>query len=435
MAVPRQNDRDLVLLARRGDPDAFSALVERHQRLVFGVAYAITGDRALAEDLGQETFVAAWRSFTTLHDDARVVPWLTGIARNLAHNARRTRARRKDPDVLADADAVDPAPTALERVIEEESELLLRATLAELAEQHREALVLYYLEGRSVSQVAASLGVGEGAVKQRLLRARESLRERLAERLEAKLEGMRPQRSFTPAVLAAITTADKAAGAGTAPTAGVVMTTKQMLIVGSVLIVVAGAATVLIKGGSRAQPRVAAPQATTRDDKAPAVGPAATPAERAAVDTPRARRIARAERERLLQAITARRKQRIATPSGPAAPSATPSEKTIDHESDDLDKEYVRDSVRAILPLIQECYVEALARIPDLEGEIMVNFTIEGEPDVGGLIGESEIDPDKTSIDDPEFLECMRETMFAIEIDPPTGGGTVHVSYPFSVHP
>src|SRR5262245_61281853 len=103
-----RSDPELVACAQAGDRDAFAALVDRYQRLVIGVALSITRDRALAEDIGQEAFVAAWKNLTKLDDPARIAPWLAGIARNLANNAIRKHARRKLPEVAGE---IDPAPT------------------------------------------------------------------------------------------------------------------------------------------------------------------------------------------------------------------------------------------------------------------------------------------------------------------------------------
>src|SRR5262245_33364644 len=98
-------DAELVARSRRNDAEAFGALVERRQRLVFGVALARCQDPALAEDLAQEAFVTAWRDLDRLRDDDRVGQWVAGIARNLAANATRRRARH--------ADAALPEPPAV----------------------------------------------------------------------------------------------------------------------------------------------------------------------------------------------------------------------------------------------------------------------------------------------------------------------------------
>jgi RNA polymerase sigma-70 factor, ECF subfamily len=106
-------------------------LVERHQRLVFGVALARCRDPALAEDLTQEAFVAAWRDLDRLRDVERVGSWVAGIARNLASSASRDRARRQaDSAVPVPSPALDEVPTPEDEVLEREDRELLRRALA-----------------------------------------------------------------------------------------------------------------------------------------------------------------------------------------------------------------------------------------------------------------------------------------------------------------
>ena len=117
-------DVELVERSRHRDADAFGALVTRHQQLVFGVALARCQDPALAEDVAQEAFVAAWRDIDRLRDGSRVGTWVAGIARNLAANAVRTRVRRERSAVEPGPDVPTPEDAALER---EDRELLYRA--------------------------------------------------------------------------------------------------------------------------------------------------------------------------------------------------------------------------------------------------------------------------------------------------------------------
>ncbi len=95
--------------------EQFAEIVRRHQAGVCAVAYGVTGDRALSEDIAQDTFVAAWRGARALRDPSRLRGWLHGIARNLAHKARR----RRRPVALEDggdvAAAGDPAQEAVAR--------------------------------------------------------------------------------------------------------------------------------------------------------------------------------------------------------------------------------------------------------------------------------------------------------------------------------
>ena len=67
----------------------FAEIVHRHHAAVCAAAYGVTGDRTLSEDVAQDTFFAAWRGLTSLRDPSRLREWLRGIARNLAHKARR----------------------------------------------------------------------------------------------------------------------------------------------------------------------------------------------------------------------------------------------------------------------------------------------------------------------------------------------------------
>src|SRR5690242_11076417 len=101
-------DAELVARSRRADAAAFGVLVERHQRLVFGVALARCKDPALAEEVAQEAFVAAWRDLDRLRDVERVGSWVAGIARNLAANATRKSARRAA--LTVDEPATVPTP-------------------------------------------------------------------------------------------------------------------------------------------------------------------------------------------------------------------------------------------------------------------------------------------------------------------------------------
>jgi len=196
------SDAELVHAARRGDKRAFVEIVARHQAMVCGVALGILGDFAASEDAAQEAFLTAWRKFHDLREPERLRPWLAQIARNAAlGHLRRTRGHDALEEALALADD-SPAPD--EAAANEEEAALVRDSLAKLPETYRLPLILFYREGKSVRAVAEALSITEDAVKQRLARGREMLRDRMSGVIETVLTRTGPTAVFTMTVAAAI---------------------------------------------------------------------------------------------------------------------------------------------------------------------------------------------------------------------------------------
>jgi RNA polymerase sigma factor (sigma-70 family) len=196
-----RSDAELLEASRRGEREAFGALVERYQAVVCAVSYSRIGDRALSEDVAQDTFLAAWRQLDQLRDVERLRAWLCGIARNLASKARRRRAREAP---LEESPLPCDAATPFEQLSDTQSEQLVRDALHRVPEAYRDALVLYYREQRSVRQVAATLGISEAAALQRLSRGRQCLSEGVHRLVERSLRGALPRRSLVAGVLAAL---------------------------------------------------------------------------------------------------------------------------------------------------------------------------------------------------------------------------------------
>lgn len=202
-----RSDAELLAATRRGEHAAFGALVERYQGVVCAVTYSRTGDRALSEDVAQDTFLAAWRQLDQLREVERLCAWLCGIARNLARKARRKTSREAlvDPSaesITAVRDGAEGGP--FERVSEHESEHLVREALHRVPEAYREVLVLYYREQRSVRDVAAALGISEAAALQRLSRGRQHLADGVTQLVERSLRSALPRKSLVAGVLAAL---------------------------------------------------------------------------------------------------------------------------------------------------------------------------------------------------------------------------------------
>lgn len=178
-------DSALMQAAGRGDRGAFAALVERYQTSVLRFAHGLLGPaaRAVAEDLAQETFLAAWEAAPQFRGDAQVSTWLLRIAANVClDHCRRSRRRRAAsleqepmPDArAAEQDRPDGQALADERAAE------VRAAIARLPPSQRAALVLRHFEGLSYVEIADVLETSVSAVEALLFRARRSLAATLA---------------------------------------------------------------------------------------------------------------------------------------------------------------------------------------------------------------------------------------------------------------
>ncbi|MCS7207565.1 MAG: sigma-70 family RNA polymerase sigma factor [Dehalococcoidia bacterium] len=175
------DEQEAIRLCQQGDREAFRTLVERYQDILLGTALLMTGDPALAEDLVQEAFLAAWQGMGGFDTRRPLKPWLVRILVNKALNTLR---RRGQPAVPLDAATThsalaDPTEVALRR----ERHHALREALATLPSEHRQALLLRYYTDLTVPEIAHALGWREGTVKSRLHRALAHLREVLGPRL------------------------------------------------------------------------------------------------------------------------------------------------------------------------------------------------------------------------------------------------------------
>jgi len=181
-SVNAEEEARLVEAAQAGDADAFTAIVQLHQRRVYALVYGLTRVHEDADDLAQETFVRAWQALDRFRVGEPLYPWLARIARNLAYSLFRRRKRRPESSIEPLVEAglqwgVDDDPA--EHAAHEETQEKLNAAFAELSEDHREVLELRVLKGLSYDEIAKTLGVPAGTVMSRLSRARTELRTRL----------------------------------------------------------------------------------------------------------------------------------------------------------------------------------------------------------------------------------------------------------------
>jgi RNA polymerase sigma-70 factor, ECF subfamily len=170
LSVP--DDAELIRRIGRRDETAFRALVDRHAPYLHGIAYSLTGNRADAEDVVQETFVGVLNS--TFRGESQVRTWLVQILVRRVAMLRRTR-RRKPAERLKQESAPATRPKELAGA---EARLDLAAMLEHLSPEHREVIVLREVQQMSYEEMAATLNVPRGTIESRLHRARNELRER-----------------------------------------------------------------------------------------------------------------------------------------------------------------------------------------------------------------------------------------------------------------
>ena len=172
----------LVARVRDGDIDALGELYERYKTKVYRTATAITHDERMAEDILQEVFLRVNRYADSFDQTQPFEPWIYRITVNLSYSWTNKAKRWVNFFQNAIERLKAPSKRDPERVTEsrEQRELLRRAIDA-LPDSHRVVIILYYLEGLSVNEVAYALGVPGGTVKSRLYYAREKLKEAITE--------------------------------------------------------------------------------------------------------------------------------------------------------------------------------------------------------------------------------------------------------------
>lgn len=180
----RTDDADHWAASLTGNGEAFGVLFDRHRDRVFRHAYHLVGQRHDAEDVTATAFLELWRKRATVRlVDGSVLPWLLVTTTNVSLNHRRSRTRyrvlldtlphaRHTPDVLEEVLARNPLQSL---------EQPLAAALKSLTRTDRGLITLVALEGYTIAEAAAVLGLTPSAAKTRLHRARRRLQHHSAD--------------------------------------------------------------------------------------------------------------------------------------------------------------------------------------------------------------------------------------------------------------
>jgi RNA polymerase sigma-70 factor, ECF subfamily len=177
---PEADETEVLELARRGDSQAFGALVERYQRRVIGVAQAIVHNQDDAVELAQETFIRAYENLAKFESRSSFSTWLYRITANLAIDFRRREGRHI---VLRGEDAdteiqrlPSPRGDSFQETARAQLSGRINEALKELTPEHRAVILLREVEGLSYDEISDVLQVPRGTVMSRLHYARGRMR-------------------------------------------------------------------------------------------------------------------------------------------------------------------------------------------------------------------------------------------------------------------
>ena len=186
-------DADVVALAQQGRESAYRELIRRYERPVFSLVFRMVRDRAMAEDLSQETFIKVLNNIDRYVPEFKFSSWLFKIANNLAidHLRRRqlpTISMHGAPDATTASrieattfEIASDGESALDELEARELGTAIEKAIAALRPEYRSCIMLRHVEGRSYEEIAATLDLPLGTVKTYIHRARHELRKALEE--------------------------------------------------------------------------------------------------------------------------------------------------------------------------------------------------------------------------------------------------------------
>ena len=177
------SNAELVKKSQLGDKSAFEELVRRHQELVFSLAYKLTGNRELANDVAQEAFIRAWKAIQKFRGDSTFSTWIYRITVNTAWTLRKKAKKHYSLNIEETQEPVvidekkDPEFLA----INSDLSSVLKKALDQIPVDQRIIVELKNIEGRSHKEIADYLDISVTAAKVRLHRAHQKLRQILEE--------------------------------------------------------------------------------------------------------------------------------------------------------------------------------------------------------------------------------------------------------------
>ncbi len=174
------SDRELILSMQEGSLDALGELYDRHQRMVYRTAVAITGDTEAAADLLQDVFLRLHRFANHIDPDRPIEPWIYRVTTNLSYTWVRRNQRWLRPLVEVTEWLIDSKKSTSSHSSSDEDDQFVHKCISSLPLQQRVVVVLYYINDLSLQEISEILEVPVGTVKSRLHYGRETLKKELS---------------------------------------------------------------------------------------------------------------------------------------------------------------------------------------------------------------------------------------------------------------
>ena len=167
-----ESDRELVKKAKRGNAEAFSTLVQRHQHIVYNLAYRYMRDSNLAEDMAQEAFLKGFRLLKGFRGDCSFSTWMYRVTSSVCLTEIARRKKRGEVQLDAHHGGVYEDGKAEAR----DSADVIRRCVTQLPERYATIITMYYLQEMPYAEIAAAMAIPIGTLKTWMFRARKELR-------------------------------------------------------------------------------------------------------------------------------------------------------------------------------------------------------------------------------------------------------------------
>jgi RNA polymerase sigma-70 factor (ECF subfamily) len=176
-----RTDEELVELALAGRGDSFARIYERYYSRAYRLAYAMTGQKAAAEDLAQEMFIRAWRKIAQFRGESTFATWFYRLAVNCSLNYRKREKRHQ----FEDGERIESLPQTVAarqmeaKILQKQVQAEVHRALLSLKPRLRIIVVLKDIEGLSYEEIADRVNCSTGTIASRLNRARNLLAQKL----------------------------------------------------------------------------------------------------------------------------------------------------------------------------------------------------------------------------------------------------------------